>query len=108
MLNNQILLDSLNELASEELQWKLWVHGNDNLMSSFTEAVCGVFDDSGLDRAKKTGYLANNFPVEICVLVDRLYKLIRKVPDNLKPEETINHPEMQSIRLVSYELLNFF
>jgi len=108
MLDMTILLENLRELASEELQRKLWVHGNENQMSSFTEAICGIFDDARLTRALDTGYLEDNFSVEICQKVKKLDKLISQIPEDLPPEKIIKHPKMNAVRELSDELLVLF
>lgn len=108
MLDVTILLENLKELASEELQRKLWVHGSESQMSSFTEAICGIFDDANLTRALDTGYLKNNFSIEICQKVERLDKLISQIPEGFPPEKIIKHPKMNIIRALSDELLTLF
>ncbi len=108
MLDMIILLENLNELASKELQEKLWLHGNENQMSSFTEAICGVFDDARLTRALETGYLKNNFSGVLCQKVEKLDQLINLVPEELPPEEIITHPKMSAVRALSGELLDLF
>lgn len=108
MLDMNILLENLRELASEELQKKLWLYGNENQMSSFTEAICGVFDDARLTRALETGYLENHFSSELCQKVKKLDQMINLVPEDLPPEQIINHPKMGVIRALSGELLDLF
>ena len=111
MLDITILLENLRELASEELQRKLWVHGNESQVSSFTEAICGIFDDARLTRALDTGCLENNFLVEICQKVVKLDKLIDQIPEDfedLPPEKIIKHSKMNAMRALSDELLVLF
>ncbi len=52
MINSIPLLEGLRELAEAALQEKLWVNGNQDQMSSFTEAMSYVFDDAGIARAR--------------------------------------------------------
>ena len=108
MIDHKMLLWRLEELASEEQQEKLWLHGNENQMSSFTEAICGVFDDARLTRALETGYLENNFSRELCQKVEKLNQLINLVPEDLPPEKIIKHSKMNAIRALSGELLDLF
>jgi len=87
------------------MQGRLWVHGGEDEMSSFTEAVCTVFDDAGATRAMESGYLRKNYSLEFCCNMDELDRLVGLVPDSSAPEETMEHPEMESIRLASRRLL---
>lgn len=43
--------EGLTELASEDLQYAVWVDPDDARVGSFVEAICQVWDDSGLSRA---------------------------------------------------------
>ena len=108
MLNLDSLLESLKELSSKEDQKKLWLHGDKNNMSSFTEAICCIFDDAGLTRAMESDYLKNNFSRDLCQKVERLNCAIDLVSDDLTPSELIECPEMNRIRVLSQELLEMF
>ena len=55
MLDINLLLENLEELASKDMQEQLWLHRNKNRMSTFTEAICGIFDDARLTRVLDTG-----------------------------------------------------
>jgi hypothetical protein len=108
MLIKNILLESLEELSDKELQEKLWLHGDENGISSFTEACCGLFDDAGLSRAVETGYLEKYFSKELCHKVDKLEWLLDKISEYLPEEEIIKHPKMDEVRVLSGELLALF
>ena len=43
------VLDNLQYLSDADFQERVWVKGLGPEVSSFTEAVCGLYDDSGLD-----------------------------------------------------------
>jgi len=108
VLDMAILLENLRELASEELQEELWLYGNENQMSSFTEAICGVFDDARLTRALETGYLKNNFSSDLCQKAKKLDQTINLVSEDLPPAEIIKHPNMSAVRVLSGDLLDLF
>ncbi len=108
MLDKNILLRNLRELASEELQKKFWVYGDANQMSSFSEAICGVFDDAKLTRALESGYLENHFSKNLCQKVKKLDQIIKLIPENLLPVDILKHPQMDGIRSLSGELLGLF
>jgi hypothetical protein len=105
MIEHTSLLDGLRELASLDLQIRLWLDGEDDQMSSFTEAICKVFDDSGLTRIVEANELKKYFPDEICSRINNLDRLINCVPEFAEPHEIVEHPEMNQIRLVAAELL---
>jgi hypothetical protein len=106
-MRNQIqiaaLIDGLNELSNRERQEQLWLSdGSSGEVSSFTEAICGVFDDSGVTRGIESGAISGS----TAALFNELKALISKIPEDVPPEETINNPLMIEVRRVSLELLN--
>ncbi len=108
MLNGNILIESLQVFASKDMQEKLWMYGDKNQMSSFEEACCGVFDDSGLTRAIDSGYLQKHFSVDLCEKVQDFDRFLGFLPSNARPEEVINHPKMGEVRKLAGELLELF
>ena len=89
MLDMVVLFENLSELASKELQEQLWLYGNEGQMSSFTESICGVFDDAKLTRALETGYIEKKFSSNLCKKVKQLDQAINLVPEDLPPAEII-------------------
>lgn len=108
MFDINLFLENLEELASKDLQKQLWLHGNKNRMSTFTEAICGIFDDARLTRALETGYVENNFSSELFLTAKKLDQLVGLIPDNLPPEKIIKHPKMCIVRFLSGKLLVLF
>ena len=109
MIDWKILRDSLSELASQDLQERYWLHGAEfNEISSFEEAICGVFDDSGLSRAIDTGWVAKNVAVEVRSVIAELDKAVGLVPQGQAPEVVISHPAMDEVREVAGRLLGLF
>ena len=87
MLDINLLLENLEELASKDLQEQLWLNGNKNRMSTFTEVICGIFDDARLTRALETSYIENNFSSELFLTAKKLDQLIDLIPKNLLPDK---------------------
>lgn len=87
MINSVPLFEGLRELVDAELQEKLWVNGNQDQMSSFTEAMSYVFDDAGIARAIDSGYLQENFSSALCNKVAELRRLLHQIPDNSSPRD---------------------
>lgn len=44
------IIGHLDELSDEEYQSRIWVRGEGPECSSFTEVVCGLFDDQRFDQ----------------------------------------------------------
>lgn len=105
MIDKALLVDKLKELASKDLQVRLWLQGSDNLMSSFEEAICGAFDDAGLTRAIDSGFLSKNYSDELCQMVNQLNTAVDKIPAMIAPQQVIDHPAMAEIRALSSRIL---
>lgn len=97
-----MIVESLNELASEQIQKARWMSGGSE-MSSFIEAVEQLFTDSGLEDALRKG--ETGYPNEVDFLLKQLDQLISKIDGGRTPDEIINDPSMQEIRNKSREIL---
>ena len=92
---------ALEELSNQDEQSRLWLsNGSSGEVSSFTEAVCNVFD-AGVAVALESG----DVPAPIALLFQELGSLIDQIPDNVKPQEILDHPLMCDVRRVSLALL---
>lgn len=104
-INLEVLKWNLEEMASLEEQRQLWLARRKGEMSTFEEACCGIFDDSGLSRAMDKGLVEDYYGNEVAQKVEILNHLIDKVPDNLNPNDLIEHPIMCQIRQAAKEVL---
>jgi len=95
------ILDGLTELSDREVQIKLWIHGDEDGMSSFTEAICGIFDDGGVTRAIEAGLISE----PLLGLFRQLDALIDEIPEHAKPSVIIKHPVMPKVKSVALNLL---
>ena len=101
-INKQSVIWALEELASRTEQVRLWLSdGSTGEVSSFTEAICGVFDDGGVSRALESDRLTN----ELATRFKNLETYIGKIPEDLPPQEQIDHPAMKDIAKISQELM---
>ncbi len=101
IINQQLAVWGLEELASREEQERLWLaNGSTDEMSSFEEVICSVFDDSGVSRALDSGKLS----AQLADKFRSLSKLIDKVPQNVPPQQQIDHPAMKAISEIALEL----
>lgn len=101
----QTLLDALDELSSIESQRRLWKSSGPSEVSSFTEAVEGFWDDSGLgdalEQKRDTGL---GVPAETALRA--LSAAIDKVHgDNRAPDDVINDSLMNEVRKLAGEAL---
>ena len=93
---------ALEELANREEQERLWLSdGSSGEVSSFTEAICGLYDDSGLSRALDSGELSDELSKRFCELSRR----IDRMPQDISPQEQIDHPAMKEISIIAREIL---
>lgn len=114
--NTEMVLDCLAELSSREEQERLWLstgeHGAE--VSSPVEAVCRLFDDSGLGdaldwalRQRKGGREVSNEPVydiHIDERINALGELLRQIPTG-SPQRVIDSAEMADVRIAAAHLL---
>lgn len=98
-------IHSLEEFADISVQRRRWLSEGGPEVSSFTEAVCQLFDDTGLgDALKKPGAL----PVFSAAIDDRLRELSKAVgrfDHEMEPLKQIDHPNMQKIRELAASIL---
>jgi hypothetical protein len=108
MINRTPLFEGLRQLANEDQQRALWIYGDEKRMSSFTEAMCYVFDASGLSKALDSGYAKTHLSPPLYEKIRQLRKLIHEVPENTPPIEIVEHPKFKMIRQIAGELIELF
>jgi hypothetical protein len=101
-INKQSVIWALEELSNLEEQKRLWLSdGSSGEVSSFVEAISGVFDDGGVSKALDS----NELPQELENRFRELSKHIDMVPQSAPPLEQIEHPAMLEIVRISRELI---
>ncbi len=99
--NRPTVVWALEELSNRNEQTRLWLSdGSSGEVSSFSEAVCVVFD-GGVTMALDSGEI----PTPLNSLFTELRNLIKKIPADVHPDKVINHPLMSDVRRVSLALL---
>jgi hypothetical protein len=92
------IIDSLRELSDRKEQERLWFStgagGSD--VSSFTEAFCGLFDDTGLGDNLDKGTTGLGSAADAAL--EQLYVELRNVDQRAGPKEIIESGEMKRIR----------
>jgi hypothetical protein len=99
------MLDCLRELSDRKEQERLWLStgagGAD--VSSFTEAWCGLFDDSGLKTNLERGCTGLGAAADSALL--QLRDQLRQVDRRAGPTGIIASPEMARVRGLAREAL---
>lgn len=104
-MNTQNLIWGLEELSDRDFQERVWLGKSEDEMSSFVEAVCTTFDDSGLGIALDSEAKRAELPPRLYEMANKLNRLIAKVPQGLSPSEIVNHPAMADVREAAKEML---
>ena len=103
----KIAIEALVELSDETLQRQRWLSTGEGEVSSFTEAVCGLYDDSGLGRKLERGQ--SFFGREVDASLRRFSETLRDVErlrGQLGPEAFIEHPDMGAVRAFALAILS--
>ena len=90
----------LHELASEELQRTFWVDPDDPRIGSFVEAICQVWDDSGLSIAlrKQPEAVLELLGSDAVRLLEELDRVCQAMDHYLDPIVLVASPEMDKVR----------
>ena len=76
-------------------------------MGSFEEAVCQIYDDSGLEDALEKSEAADVLGAEAVERLDELSRLLDTVDPNRVPvEDLIGSPQMVEVRRLAAAALN--
>ena len=76
MMILELISESLRELSDAEYQTALWTGQVSGEQSSFTEAICALFNDAGLERALDSGALDKTYSPKLCLQARRLSSLV--------------------------------
>jgi hypothetical protein len=100
----QKVFDSLQELRDEKYQRRAWLSSSGPEISSFVEAICGLFDDSGLGDALDKEEVV--FTGEIDRLLRELRQAVQATDQALPPAQLIIDKKMVAIRELATMLLH--
>jgi hypothetical protein len=99
----EMVADALEELGSIDLQRRRW-DGNSQLeMSSFTDAVESLFDDSGLWDEIEKG--RSGLAAETVDALRALSTALARVEGDQGPARTIDDPAMNDVRKLANDVL---
>jgi hypothetical protein len=103
-INHAVIIECLKELSNRQRQEKLWMSSGPPEVSSFVEAVEGLFTDSGLGDALSSN--ATGFSQGAESKLRELEKQLKKVDSHGGPMKVINDPAMPRIREMAAEILS--
>lgn len=96
MIYKENVIEALAELADEAVQRRRWVTSGGTEVSSFTEAMCQLFDDSGLGDALGKGTPV--FSKEIDRKLKDLEKMMGKIDEFLPARSLIRDSPFIRVR----------
>jgi hypothetical protein len=108
MMNLELILEALRELSDADYQSALWSGKSAGEQSSFTEAVCVLFDDAGLAREIDSGSLERTYSNPLCQCARKLRAFVALIDDTGTPQQTLNQPKMKAFRELAHELREMF
>jgi hypothetical protein len=102
----QQIIEALLELSDKELQRRRWLSRGDGEVSSFSEAICQLFDDTGLGHELERGRVIFSFEMdELLRQFEASLKAAGSLDRKLSRDEFISHPDMAAIRAISTAIL---
>lgn len=108
-MNVELIMDVLKELSADpDYQVLLWSGGIEGEHASFTEAVCGLFNDSGLGRELDTGLVDKKYSTTLCQLARYLRSLLKDIDGCWEPEKIVSHSAMTTVREIASTLRILF
>jgi hypothetical protein len=104
MVYKEQIIDCLREFSDEAIQRKRWLSSSGPEVSSFTEAICQLFDDTGLgDELEKNTTVFNR---EIDCKLRLLLETLKSIDSSLSPNSLIEDPKMLDIRESATTIIN--
>ncbi|MGH2572317.1 MAG: hypothetical protein ACRDGU_02315 [Actinomycetota bacterium] len=100
---DELVENALRELADEAYQRRLWLASGGSEVSSFTECVSRLWDDSGLSEALDQPHSV--YTPEIDDHLRELRAFLGRIDDSRSPEAILKDPRLESVRAMAYALL---
>ena len=94
-IGHEHIREALQELADEELQRRRWT-ASEGEVSSFTDAVEQLYDDSALILELRAGRVV--YSPQIDDMLRELNMLLKKVDDMRPIEDVLQDPRMATVR----------
>jgi hypothetical protein len=98
----KMAMSGLDELGDAEFQQRVWVDGDPNVVSSFVECICTIFDDSGLGHALDRKKSVLDPAIDSYLL--QLSSTVSRFDDDRWPAEVAADPAMEEIRAMARKI----
>ena len=98
------LIDGLKYLSNMDLQKRSCLYHEDVFVSSFSELICQIFDDTGLQDLIDEKSLQAHFSNDVCDEIYLLDEALSRVNKSLSSEELIESAEMDGLRSAAKKL----
>ena len=101
-VSHNVVIASLDELADEDFQRRVWTGDSEGTQSNFTECVESLFSDSGLGQALGAGAV---YGADFDDDLRELSRLVNAVSHDRGPAALLGDPILARIRLVASQLV---
>lgn len=105
MINNEQLIAALRNLSNADFQRQAWLASEGPVVSSFSEDVCQVFDDTGLTLALDAGKCPPELEEQAFLALQELDVAVRRVDQAAPPERLLRDPRVKEVREISGSVL---
>lgn len=104
MVSRIAITDCLKCLADEDYQRKAWLSASGPIVSSFTEDISQLFDDTGLAQALNDGCVV--FGTDIDHGLSALAQVVNRIDQSEAPQILLDSEEIANVRRMSLSLLS--
>lgn len=102
MINIEQLIAALRDLSDADFQRRAWLASEGPVVSSFSEDVCQVFDDTGLSLALDAGRCPPELDEQAFAALQELDAAVRRVVEQAAPpERLLQDPRVKEVREIA-------
>jgi hypothetical protein len=108
MINVEQLIAALQDLSDAEFQRRAWLASAGPVVSSFSEDVSQVFDDTGLSLALDAGKCPPELDEQAFSALKELGSAVRQVDQAAPPERLLQDQRVKEVREIAARALALF
>lgn len=105
MINIEQLIAALRDLSNADFQRRAWLASEGPVVSSFSEDVCQVFDDTGLSLALDAGRCPPELEEQAFTALQELDAAVGRVEQAAPPERLLQDPRVKEVREIAARAL---
>jgi hypothetical protein len=106
MIDMNNLSRGLRELSDAEFQHRTWMASKGPEVSSFSELVSQVFDDTGLADALDAGRCPPELSEISFSVLKELDSAVSRVDQGATPEDLLDNPKVERVRELASQALD--